>query len=693
MKYLSQYKDADTHIVINVDPDLHKITIPLPKPPKPRKIAGYGLPAKEQKWRPDPLPDKLIELQENPIYETIEEIWEEMEERSEYYEKEWKYIEKQWERREKGYWFYNNGVPTYITGNHYFHINTWEMDIGLGEYRDRDRRWWITLGFFQKDPFCLGMNYPKHRREGATNRTQCWMYEGISKTLNVHGGIQSMTEGHAQDGVFQDHLIVGWRGLPFFFQPVHSGTTTPVGSLRFFTPARKSLQGSLRAKKGDALNSYIDFKPSNPSAYDTFKLYRYHGDEVGKTKDVDVNKRHNIIRQCLSLGAGKKIIGFCVNTSTVGEMTKGGGEKFAKLCKQSHYQERTENNQTLSGLYNFFMPATEGLEGFIDEYGNSMITEASLHLQNTRQAYLDAGDEDGYNEFVRQHPIWFKECFRGGTKGCNFNSIILNRRLDEFAFGNKYLTNGNFKWENDIPDSTVIWMPDPSSPKFRTSFLFEPGESNKQVFDGELKLPDNIQNFIAGGDPFKFDQTSGTRKSDGSGSVFMKRDSTIDPDDKPLRDWITHRFCCTYSHRPKTKEEFGEDMLMMCIYYGCEMNCEINVPFLWDYFKQRGYVGYLYYGIDRKTGFINKNPGFNTLKGVQDDIYREYHTYIERHGMREVHDKILRQCLDIEDDMGPYDQFVSGGAALLGAKRGSHHQTATETVSLDNFFQTFPIKK
>lgn len=692
MRYLTQYNQADTFIVINDDPDLHPIRIELPVCPKLKKIAGYGLPAKEQKWQPSPLPQKLKELEARDDLETIEQIWEEMESDPEYYKNEYKYIKTEWERREKGYWFYNHGTPTFITGQHYFSLNCWQMDIGLPEYRDRDRKWWITVKFFKDDPLCLGMNYPKHRREGATNRTQCRMYEVISRTNNAHGGIQSMTEDHARDGVFQDHLVAGWKGLPFFYQPVHEGTTQPKKSLRFFSPGKRTLQGSLRAKKGEALNSYIDFKGSGKGAYDTFKLLEYHGDEVGKTKEVNVNERHNVVRQCLTLGAGKKIVGFCVNTSTVGEMTRGGGENFAKLCNQSHYQNRTDNGTTLSGLYNFFMPATDGLEGFVDKYGNSNIAAATRHIQNTRQAYLEAEDYEGYDEFVRQHPIAFRECFRGSAQDCNFNAKILNDRLDEFTFGNRLITSGNFEWEDGIIDGRVVWDPMPNG-KFETSFLLERHESNLKFHDGELWLPGNINRFTSGGDTFKFDKTSGSKKSDGSGAVFMRRDAMIDTNDRPMKDWITHRFCCTYSHRPPTKDEYGEDMLKMCIYYGCEMNCEINVPFLWDYFVARGYGGFLYYGVDRKTGLISKTPGFNTLTAVQDDIFREYHTYIQHHGMRECHDRILRQCRDIEQDMGPYDQFVSGGAALLAAKQASFQQRTEELLDVGNYIRTYAIRK
>ena len=36
---------------------------------------------------------------------------------------------------------------------------------------------------------------------------------------------------------------------------------------------------------------------------------------------------------------------------------------------------------------------------------------------------------------------------------------------------------------------------------------------------------------------------------------------------KPTSEWESKRFVCTYKNRP-SKDEYCEDMLKMCIYYG-----------------------------------------------------------------------------------------------------------------------------
>ena len=114
---------------------------------------------------------------------------------------------------------------------------------------------------------------------------------------------------------------------------------------------------------------------------------------------------------------------------------------------------------------------------------------------------------------------------------------------------------------------------------------------------------------------------------------------------------------------------------------------EVNKPVLWEHFEDRGYDHYLHYGVDRKTGDYKKVPGEHTTEAIKEAIYREYHTYIENHGLREVHDEILQQCLDIEEDMTDFDLFVAGGYALLGTKSPFRIVQSKETHKVSDFLR------
>ena len=48
----------------------------------------------------------------------------------EFREKWWDYIDEEFNRRDKGFWFYNKGIPTYITGTHYMYLQWSKIDVG-----------------------------------------------------------------------------------------------------------------------------------------------------------------------------------------------------------------------------------------------------------------------------------------------------------------------------------------------------------------------------------------------------------------------------------------------------------------------------------------------------------------------------------------------------------------------------------
>ena len=56
------------------------------------------------------------------------------------------YIEAEFDRRELGYWFYNNGKPTYMTGSHYMYLQWTSIDVGYPDFREANRIFFYILG-------------------------------------------------------------------------------------------------------------------------------------------------------------------------------------------------------------------------------------------------------------------------------------------------------------------------------------------------------------------------------------------------------------------------------------------------------------------------------------------------------------------------------------------------------------------
>ena len=49
------------------------------------------------------------------------------------------YIDQQFDCREHGFWFKNNGVSTYLTGQHWFYLQVASIDVGYPDFREANR--------------------------------------------------------------------------------------------------------------------------------------------------------------------------------------------------------------------------------------------------------------------------------------------------------------------------------------------------------------------------------------------------------------------------------------------------------------------------------------------------------------------------------------------------------------------------
>ena len=527
-------------------------------------------------------------------------------------------------------------------------------------------------------------------------------------------------DGESAKKAFDKAIVKPWRKMPFFFKPRYDGNTNPQTQLYFDVPAvRIGGKGSL-VNIDTGLETTINYaKTANRGWYDGDKLAFLNNDELGKTPLENVAERWGVQKKCLAQGNGRFIKGLALNTSTVGEMSEKGGAAFKRLCDLSHWDERNKLGQTSSGLINLFIPAYDGLEGFIDIFGESIIGNpketdlwripnpsrningkligAKEYLENIRTDLLLRDDEESmveYEEEIRLHPTSFNECFIRAGSGSGLNLKKITKRIKELMDDPSVAQRGNLKWRNNEPDTVVEWEPDEINGRFVFSHILDASESNKKqkvrITDenGEEKdvwMPTYFWKYTSSSDSYKFRKTEGRRLSQGGGSTFMHRDKDVDPDDKPIDEWITNRFVCTYLYRPLDPDDYAEDMLMMCVYWGSMMFPEINIATVWDHFIRRSYDGYLKYAID-PNGKQKKTPGMNLLGKTTQKVMQAQQQYIEHHCDRECHLDYLLQCKAMRgiEDITNHDLFASCGVNLVGVETDySRFRPYYETESQD----------
>lgn len=701
-----EYQDADRYVILHEDdPDLKPLIIPLPEPPKLEDIDGYGLPPSLQVFQHQKYPESLQLLEQrthdNGDPFTIEDCYQYLKDNAKYYREEIEWIREQWRRRLNGYWFYCNGKPTYIDGWHYFFLNFWPVQNkrrrdGLPDYRDRDRKTFHAWRYCYKDTHCFGSTYVKHRREGATFKAECVGYCIATSGRKHHMGIQSKSEDDAKK-VFRDKLVGPWKSLPFFFKPIHNGSTDPQSKIEM-VPSGVRGKGGSALGRSEGIGSIISFRESGNWAYDGDKLYFTHQDEVGKKPSgvsFNVEKRWTVLKECLAQGGGSDIHGFALLTSTVEDMSGSGGEEFWNICNQSWHHKKNKNGQTNSGLYNVFIPAYEGLEGFIDEFGNSIVDDpeepvrndlgkmisigARTYLQNQIDSLEEAGDHDAVNDFKRKFPRWFREAFRKASSESGFNQEILNQRLDYLRMYPK-TSRYDLKWENDKRFTRVVAIPNPDHGKFLISHFFPHPFENSVIWDRELETyrPRFPWMAVAGSDPVRFVKTKSGRKSKGAGAVRYPKDDAIDSGNDPS-EWVSNKFVCTYLNEITDQGEYCEDMLMMTWLYGAMHYPEVQITQVMDYFYENNCWGLFIYDVDDK-GRRSPNPGTSMLQRDKQDVFQYYMRYINTFGKYENHAELLEQVKDIEgpEQMTDYDLFTAGGCCLLGEHSRIHKMQEKE---------------
>ncbi len=517
---------------------------------------------------------------------------------TEFKEKWYDYIDTEFKRRQEGFWFYNNGKPTYITGTHYMYLQWSKIDVGAADYRESNRLFFIFWEACKADERCYGMSYLKNRRSGFSFMASGETVNMATISSDARFGILSKSGADAKK-MFTDKVVPISINYPFFFKPIQDGMDRPKTELAYRVPAsrltRKKLNDGETQKELEGLDTTIDWKNTGDNSYDGEKLKLLVHDESGKWERPDnILNNWRVTKTCLRLGS--KIVGKCMMGSTSNALEKGGGN-FKKLYEASDVTKRNRNGQTSSGLYSLFIPMEWNYEGFIDSYGLPVFDKPSKktvdpsgtpiehgvieHWENEVEGLKD--DQDGLNEYYRQFPRTEKHAFRDEAKDSLFNLTKIYEQIDYNADLNNsaMVTTGSFQWENGI-DSRVIFTPNRDG-RFRISWIPPVNLQNRVIVRNGTKYPGNEHMGAFGCDSYDISGTVDGRGSNGSLHGLTKFS---------MEDAPPNLFFLEYISRPQTAEIFFEDVLMACVFYGMPILAENNKPRLLYHFKRRGYRGY-----------------------------------------------------------------------------------------------------
>ena len=568
--------------------EIQGLKVALPKVPKDvfscSKVTG------KQKWK---------QFAPNPDFKNIRNRFDWENQPNEFKELHYKYIDEEFKRRDEGFWFMNNGVPTYVTGSFYMYLQWSKIDIGAPDFREANRLFFLFWEACKADNRCYGMCYLKNRRSGFSFMSSGETVNLATLASDSRFGVLSKT-GEDAKKMFTDKIVPISINYPFFFKPIQDGMDRPKSELAYRVPAKKFTRKRMgkveEVDEEKGLETTIDWKSTGDNSYDGEKLSLLVHDESGKwDKPNNIRNNWRVTKTCLRLGG--RIIGKCMMGSTSNALDKGGAN-FKRLYGDSQESKRNRNGQTKSGLYSLFVPMEWNYEGFIDEFGLPVFDTPTSDVYGPYGELIETGvidywnnevdglkdDQDALNEFYRQFPRTEEHAFRDETKSSLFNLTKIYEQID-YNEGNRnssVITTGNFQWENGVKDTRVSFNPDPNG-RFKISWVPSSGMQNNVILKNGVKWPGNEHMGAFGCDSYDI---SGT--VDGKGSKGALHGLTK----FSMEDAPANTFFLEYVARPQTAEIFFEDVLMALVFYGMPILAENNKPRLLYYLRRRGYRGF-----------------------------------------------------------------------------------------------------
>lgn len=681
-RYSHMYQDADSSFLVNWGSKTQRpIRISLPKPPPLHLIEGWGKHPDDQYFKRMEVPKKLQRIQDEIMRKYSEanrgvngsnilrDYWKELEHKSDELKDEVIWMKHFIWHLHHGYWFFNDGKPTYLSPWYFSFLHLHRMTTDMGyvfpEYREIGRlRFMFRDYLFNTDEtfadldaggkaykvnvngkkqyrivkvgrkLFFGSIEPKGRRQGLTNEAchvitcQATRSRGADKLCTI----VSMGGDNA-DTHFRKKLIPAWGSWPLFTRPVWIGGFGKLKTLEFAARGIAEVE---------TIDSSINFTESGDDlANDGKMLLGALYDEQGKGKRTgNVQNRWQINKEAMSLGGGTNIIGFCMHPSTVEKMQEGG-QDYKDMCDISDFYVRKKDGQTISGLSVLFLPSSFCLEGYVDRFGQPVLKKPSerqlrlgfkgrigskIFIENKRKDLYDPDNPvkmDEYRSFVRKFPEKYEECWTGvaGTLGFDNESI----RTQVTKLRTKGLTvQGDFEWVNR--QALVVDFKPKKDGKWSVNMTLPRNEANQTArmldyssFEDDeiwVNRPKDPTRFILGLDPTHFNnksesqflKTKGTKQSDTGIVVKRIRDKTVDISQNP-KEWKTCHFVASCRKRLSTSKEAADEAIKAAVYYGALMHVETNVSVVWERIVEMKFGGYLNYMLDYTADGVPKRAG------------------------------------------------------------------------------------
>lgn len=572
--------------------EIYGSVITLPERPEDKHTLNYGLPRKQQKWKRQIIPDYFDKVEYDKNGNLILTPQQE------------NFAEEEVKRCKQGIWIWIGEKLRYIPKRYYFYLQYYTLEDGTApDFREADRLYYLFFEHWFIILWVLGLIRIKKRRQGASSQScSNILYEAIF-FKNSNCGLLSKTKDDSK-ATFTEMITAAYRLLPVFLKPKQVNKEDSVTELVFAHKSQTVRAGvAAGVKEEEGHNSKINYKAPVLNAYDRGRMSYVLGDEFGKLpQDVPASRLLSIIKKTLVKGV--KRVGWIDLPSTVNEMTLGGGAEYKLIWDGAN---QFTHKQTINRIVRFFQPAYEAYEGFIDEFGDSVVDtpteEQYEYLVNKWVQTNDNGDllselseediklgakvyvlnklRDGkegidLEEEIRMNPCTEEEAFMYAGVGCEFNAQNIQNQIKKLEDDPPYLRRVRLVPEKKITKSIYPNKPDkvsiiakPMDDENGDWLIYEfPEIQNNFKERGGYLEPLNTNKYGAGADTTKENPTP---SKNGSKPVIV------------IMDKIKMYPVAMYVGNPRIPVHMDEQALLGCKLYGCRINYEIDART--DYYR------------------------------------------------------------------------------------------------------------
>ena len=578
--------------------EIYGSKVKLPERPRDEDGLNYGLPRKQQKWSRKPLPEFFDTVEYDKAGSLILTTQQE------------EYAAEEVRRCKEGIWMWIGERLRYIPKRYYFYLQYYTLEDGTApDFREADRLYFLFFESWFLVLWCLGIIRTKKRRQGASSQScSNILYEAIF-FRNSNCGLISKTKDDSKD-TFTQMVTMAYRMLPAFLKPRQVNKEDSVTEL-VFAHKSQTVKGGVAAgaKDDEGHNSRINYKAPVLNAYDRGRMSYVLGDEFGKLpKETPAWQFLAIISKTLVKGV--KRVGWIDLPSTVNEMTKGGGSEYKKIWDHAN---QFKKKPTLNRIVRFFQPAYEAYEGFIDEFGDSVIdapTEEQYEYLVSKWVQRNGDGEiiselseddirlgakhyvmirrreglvgEDLEEEVRMNPCDEEEAFMYAGQGCEFNAANIQAQIKRLEDEPVFLRQMRFVPETKVEKSIY---PDRKDKEWQIAkpmddikggwFILElPNKPNHFQERGGYYFPLNKSMYQIG-----VDTTKDLPTVNGSKPVILvlKKSCIVQGEEMgmyPVAMWIADT---------RLDIHFDEQVLLACKLYGCTANYEIDAR--GDYYR------------------------------------------------------------------------------------------------------------